>query len=145
MRSSAPPLVLELRASRGFAAGLAIAAGGALLAVLLADLPVSIASAIGVTVVVGAARAWQGHAALAGTALRLDAEGVVAWRDAAGVEGQGQLVEHALLGPLLTLGAREPSGRRRRFALWQDMADADAWRRLRVELAHRRGADSYKP
>lgn len=144
MRSSAPPLVLELRASRGFGAGLAIAAGGALLAVLLADLPVSIATAIGVTVVVGAARAWKGHAALAGSALRLDADGLLAWRDAGGAEGQGRLEDHALLGPLLTLGAREASGRRRRFALWRDMTDADAWRRLRVELAHRHGADSYK-
>jgi hypothetical protein len=145
MRSSAPPLVLELRASRAFAAALATAAGLALFALLLTDLPVSIASAIGVTVVVGAARAWKGHAALAGTALRLDADGLLAWRDAAGAEGQGPLTDHALLGPLVTMAAREPSGRRRRFALWQDMTDADAWRRLRVDLAHRHGADSYKP
>jgi hypothetical protein len=145
MPSSAPPLVLELRASRGFGAGLAMAALMAVLATVLADLPVSIASAVGVTVVVGAARAWRTHAALAGTSLRLDAEGHLAWRDAAGAEGSGRLGDHTLLGPLVAIGVREASGRHRRFALWQDMTDADAWRRLRVDLAHRRAADSYKP
>jgi xanthosine utilization system XapX-like protein len=143
LASSEPPLVLELRTSRGFGAGLAVAVAAAIVAVLLADLPVSIAIALGMLGLFAGARAWQTQAALAGLRLRIGEDGSVDWRTRAGAEGQGRLASHARVGPLVALSVRGAAGRRR-FAIWRDMLDADAWRRLNAALARRRGADSYR-
>ena len=144
MSRSEAPLRLELRASRGFGLGLALLAVLAVGALLLADLPLSIAMVAAVGAVLLAARVWRQHAVLAGTALRLDADGTLRWRNATGTDSSGRLSQHTLLGPLITLEAIDEARQRTRFALWQDMLDADAWRRLRVDLVHRGKADSYK-
>lgn len=144
MSSSAPPIVLELRAPRGFGVALAGTLALAVLAIVLGDLPLSIALIAGVLAVLVAARAWRMQTRLVGGSIRLDADGTLRWRDAAGAEGRGQLSQHTVLGPLLALEATADAGGQLRFALWRDMVDADAWRRLRVDLLHRRAADSYK-
>jgi hypothetical protein len=140
---SDPPLVLELRGSRGFAAGLVVAVAAAIGALLLADLPVSMATALAMFALFVGVRAWRTQAALAGLRLRIAEDDHLDWREATGAEGQGRLASHAQVGPLVALGVRGPAGRRR-FAIWRDMLDADAWRRLNAALARRRGADSYR-
>jgi hypothetical protein len=141
---SDPPLVLELRASRGFRIGLVVFAGAALAAVLMAELPVSIAAPLALLAMVASVRAWRSQAALDGLHLRLSTDGSLDWRDAEGHEGQGRLAAHARVGPLVALDLRESAGRIRRWAIWRDMLDADAWRRLQVALARAPSADSYK-
>jgi hypothetical protein len=140
---SEAPLVLETRASRGFRLGLVALAAAALGAVLMADLPLAIAPPLALFVALATLRAWRSHAWAAALRLRLSADGMLDWRDAAGAEGQGRLASSARVGPLVALEVREPSGKQRRIALWRDMLDADAWRRLQVALARRPSADSY--
>ncbi len=136
--------MLELSSPRAFGAALALSVGLAVAATWLAELPLSIALVASVLCALVALRAWRLQTRLVGGSIRLDADGTLRWRDATGTEGQGQLSQHTVLGPLLALEAIAHPGGRQRFALWRDMADADAWRRLRVELLHRRAADSYK-
>ena len=143
MARSDPPLVLELRASRAYRAGLAVAVIAAVGAVLLADLPVSIATPLAMFALLVGVGAWRAQATLDGLRLRLSEDNALDWRDASGAEGQGRLAAHARVGPLVALIARGPAGRRR-FAIWRDMLDAEAWRRLNAALARRRGADSYR-
>lgn len=143
MARSDPPLVLELRDSRGYRIGLALAVAAAVAAVVLADLPVSIAAGLAVFALLAGVRAWKRQARLGGLRLRLAEDDMLDWRDASGAEGQGRLASHARVGPLVALTVRAPDGRRR-FAIWRDMLDADAWRRLNAALARRRGADSYR-
>ncbi len=136
--------MLELAAPRGFGIALAVTLALAVLALALADLPLSIALIAGVLALLVAARAWRQQMRLVGGSIRLDADGTLRWRDAAGTEGRGQLSRFTVLGPLLALQATAEAGGPQRFALWRDMADADAWRRLRVDLLHRHAADSYR-
>lgn len=143
MARSEAPLVLETRASRGFQLGLVALAAAALSAVLMADLPLAIAPPLALFVLLVAIRAWRDHAQVAGMRLRLSADGTLDWRDPAGKEGQGRLASSARVGPLVALAVREASGPTRRIALWRDMLDADAWRRLQVALARTPSADSY--
>jgi hypothetical protein len=140
---SDPPLVLELRASRGFAAGLVVAVAAAVGALLLADLPVSMATVLAMFALFVGVRAWRTRATLVGLRLRIAEDDRVDWREGTGAEGQGRLASHARVGPLVALTVRDAKGRRR-FAIWRDMLDADAWRRLNAALARRRGADSYR-
>jgi hypothetical protein len=136
--------VLELAAPRAFGAALALSVLLAVGAIWLADLPLPVALVASVLAALFALRGWRMQTRLVGGSIRLDADGTLRWRDAAGTEGHGRLSQHTVLGPLLALEAIAQPGGRRRFALWRDMADADAWRRLRVDLLHRRAADSYK-
>jgi hypothetical protein len=124
--------------------GVAAVTTAAIGAVLLADLPVSIATPLAVFALLAGVKAWRAQDALDGLRLRLCADGSLDWRDAAGREGQGRLAGHARVGPLVALDQRDPAGRVRRWAIWRDMLDADAWRRLQVALAHAPSADSYK-
>ncbi len=136
--------MLELAAPRGFGVALAVTLALAVLAIALAEMPLSIALIAGVLALLVAARAWRIQTRLVGGSIRLDADGTLRWRDAAGTEGQGRLSQHTVLGPLLALQATAEAGGRERFAVWRDMIDADAWRRLRVDLLHRHAADSYR-
>lgn len=143
MARSEAPLVLEPRASRGFQVGLVALAAAACAAVAMADLPLAIAPPLLLFVALATLKAWRSHARVAALRLRLAADGMVDWRDGSGAEGQGRLASSARVGPLVALDVREPSGKPRRIALWRDMLDADAWRRLQVALARRPSADSY--
>jgi hypothetical protein len=138
------PLVFELRASRGFRAGLALAVAAAVGAVLLSDLPRALAVVlVGFALFVGG-RAWRAQERLSGLFLRLSADDAIDWRRPDGVEGHGRLCDHARLGPLAALTARATDGRLHRFAVWRDMLEPDGWRRLNAALARRGAADSYK-
>jgi hypothetical protein len=139
------PLVLELRASRGFRAGLAVAVAAAVGAVLLSDLPRALAVVlVGFALIVGG-HAWRAQERLSGLHLRLSADGAIDWRRPDGLEEHGRLCDHARVGLLAALTARATDGRLRRFAVWRDMLDPEGWRRLNAALARKGAADSYKP
>lgn len=136
--------MVELVAPRAFGVALVLALALAIAGMVAADLPLSMQLPGGVIAMLVALRAWRTQNRLVGGSIRLDADGTLRWRDAAGTDGCGRLSQHTVLGPLLALEAATETGGRQRFALWRDMVDADGWRRLRVDLLHRHAADSYK-
>jgi hypothetical protein len=133
-----------LRPSRSFPIAVSGIACLTVLAIWMSGVPASIAAAMSVAAVLVAAGAWRRQRGLAGGVLRLHVDGSLNWYASDGSELVGRLVDHAVLGPIITLALGPEQGRRRRFALIRDMVDADTWRRLRVALLHRHAADSYR-
>ncbi len=134
MTASAPPIVLELRRSRAFDAGLALAVLLALVAVLASALPVSLAWVVIAAIGLIAARALRAHRAQVGLRLGVGTDGQASLRPLDSAEAINcRITDHAMVGPFVTLrlGAGAPL---RRLFLLPDSTDPDALRRLRVRL-----------
>ena len=143
MSRYAAPISFELRTSRGYTGGLTLTAALAIVACALADLPSWLMWLLALSCVLTTVLALRAHLLLNGASMRLHADGAVRWRDRSGSEDHGHLLHHVRLGPLIAVELRLENGRKRRLALWRDMTDADSWRRLRVDLAHRNETNSY--
>jgi hypothetical protein len=131
---SAPPIVLELRASRRFELALALIVLAALAACAGSGLPWLAQLGVAIVVLALGLHAAAAHRAQAGLRLVVDHEGSTILRSRDGTEAALRLSAWACRGPLVTLRLSGAKARRDLFLL-PDSADEDALRRLRVRLA----------
>ncbi len=83
-------------------------------------------------------RAWKG------SRWRISADGVWRWRRADGKEGEAELEQATILGPLIVLNLRTDDGCVD-LSLWPDQLPVDTRRQLRVRLPTLRQAHSQSP
>ena len=135
MNRSAPPVALEVRASRWQLALIVVSCVAAVAAVWIARLPFAVqlsASALAIAFSIQAwlkARRW--HAAHC--VFESDEPSRIRFAD--GTVHEARIVDATLLGPLVALRL-ELDGRRADLALFPDSAAPDDLRRLRVLLRH---------
>ena len=135
LNRSAPPVTLELRASRAQRALIALAVIAAVAAVWLSGLPSIAQLAASVLAIALAWRAWLAASRWAGARFVFEADATSRVRLADGAEHEVSLVDATLLGPLIAV-RMTLDGKRADLALFPDSADAEDLRRLRVLLRH---------
>ena len=135
---SAPAIGFEYRPSRSLAivAGLLIVL--AIFAIAFCGIPAWSKAALEILALVyGALALWRYlHSRVRGLNWRSDGSFSIKWMDHRGAEAevQGALHDARVLGPLIALRLRWPSGRANLWLL-PDNLDADTRRRLRMRLA----------
>lgn len=144
MSSSTPPLAVELRPSRLYAAGLLALAAGVVIAAPLSNLALPLKILLVVVALAALGFAWRDARVAGLRELRIeeDASGqrIVVARYADGRQQRAAGAGHAWLGTLAIFVFVERADWRRylgpqRLCVLRDAVDAEAFRRLRVRLA----------
>lgn len=143
MSSPTPPLAVEVRPSRLYAATLLALAACVLVATPLSNLPLPLKSALALFAVVLLLKAWRDERIAGLRSLRIDGEGdrrefTVCLADGSLLRAAG--AGHAWLGTVAIFVFLERDGWRRHFGprrlcILRDAVTADDFRRLRARLA----------
>lgn len=136
MSRAAPPVVLEVRASRWHRALVLVALVGAAIAIPLSGLSWPWRFALWLLAMLLFLRGWRATGAWDGCRLVMYSDQRSRIRRPDGNEAEFDVVDARILGPLIALSIRIDGGTREDLALFPDSADAEDLRRLRVQLRH---------